>query len=82
MNGTLDMQKDGERLRTQMDRVRSIMESGEWFTLNVLALCAGGSEASVSARIRDLRKEGRTVYARRIPGANGLWEYRLEPRNG
>lgn len=82
MNGTLDMQKDGARLRTQMDRVRSIMGSGEWFTLNVLALCTGGSEAGVSARIRDLRKEGRTVERRRIPGENGLWEYRLEPRNG
>lgn len=79
---TYDVARDGVRLKGQLCRVFDAMRSGEWFTLSRLADRVGGSEAGVSARIRDLRKEkfGGHVIERRNAGG-GLWEYRLvEPR--
>ncbi len=76
---------DHERLRTLMDRVaHHVTASRRWWTLRELAVRTGGSEASVSARLRDLRKDKfRKVYGawdverRRVEG--GLWEYRAVP---
>lgn len=76
---TYDEQHDGARLRTQLERVRVVMAGGEWHTLAELARRVQGSEAGVSARLRDLRKPrfgGYRVQARRL--TRGLWEYRLE----
>lgn len=69
---------DGERLGRQLDRVRDMLlgHRGEWFTISELQRVAGGSEAGVSARIRDLRKVrngGHVVQRRRRAG--GTWEY-------
>ncbi len=79
---TFDAAQDGERLSTQLARVRASMESGDWWTLKDLSIRTGGTEAAVSARIRDLRKPkfgGLIVERRRVPGASGLWEYRIKP---
>jgi len=77
---TFDQAEDGPRLTTQLDRVRELMSDGRWHSLRWLADAVGGSEAGVSARIRDLRKVrfgARTVDRKRIDG--GLWMYRLKP---
>lgn len=74
---------DQERLGTLMDRVVSLMLDGEWRTLSEIASRAQGSEASVSARLRDMRKErfqdrygALTVEKRRV--SQGLYEYRVQ----
>jgi hypothetical protein len=55
------------------------MRDGQWRTLEKIHAFAGGSEAAVSARPRDLRKPrfcGYRVERRRCVCSN-LWEYRL-----
>lgn len=79
---TYEPQRDGERLKAQLDRVRALMSDGEWRTLAEIAAFARGSEAAASARLRDLRKAQfgkRTVLRRYV--ANGVWEYRLVPQS-
>lgn len=69
---------DSVRLRGLLARVRDAMLDGEWWTLRALSDRCGGSEASVSARIRDLRKEKFGSY--RIDHEHvggGLWRYRM-----
>lgn len=73
---TFDQEQDGGRLSGQLERVRLLMADGAWRTLAEIAEAVGGSEAGVSARLRDLRKQrfgGRTVERKRIDG--GLWAY-------
>lgn len=81
---TCDPALDADRLETLLGRVLDLTSDGRWRTLREIAKSCGGSEASVSARLRDLRKArfgGYTVERRRVVGANGLWEYRvLTPR--
>jgi hypothetical protein len=75
---TFDAARDGLRLRAQMSRVFLVMADGQWRTLPELSRLAQGSEAGVSARLRDLRKPsfgGFTVERRHV--SNGLWKYRL-----
>jgi hypothetical protein len=74
-------ESDRERLNSQLWRVYRLMRDGQWRTLAEVARSVGGSEAGVSARLRDLRKErfgGNQVERRRVAG--GLWEYRMEGR--
>lgn len=70
---------DGARLAGQLQRVREIMRDGRWHTLRCLAAQTGGSEAGVSARIRDLRKPrfGAHAIERRRVADSGLYEYRM-----
>jgi len=77
---TFDEAKDGKRLRSQLDRVRALMIDGEWRTLGDISMRCGGSEASVSARLRDLRKPtmGLHQVERRRLG-RGLGQYRVLP---
>ena len=75
---TFDQALDGPRIGRQLDAVRDLLlaHRGEYFTLREIQQVAGGSEAGVSARIRDLRKArngGHDVQRRRRDG--GLWEY-------
>jgi hypothetical protein len=75
---TYDHAQDSMRLRSQLQAVRAVMSDGQWHTIPELARKGRGSESSISARIRDMRKEkfgGATVERRRITG--GLYEYRL-----
>ncbi|HVY65919.1 MAG TPA: hypothetical protein VHH11_13945 [Gammaproteobacteria bacterium] len=79
---TFDGELDGVRLGAQMARVRALLLDGRWRTLAEIAVATGDPEASVSARVRDLRKPrfgGYDVQRRRRPGleARGVWEYRL-----
>lgn len=75
---TYDPGKDHRRLSKQLEAVREIMGDGDWHTLKELAQKVQGSEAGVSARLRDCRKAkfgGHTVERQRVSG--GLWKYRL-----
>lgn len=78
---TYEPEFDERRLGAQMRRVRSAMADGEWRTLAELADVASAPEASVSARLRDLRKRrfGSHVVERRHRGepVRGLYEYRV-----
>lgn len=74
---------DGERLSTQLVAVRDYMNShNDWRTLKQISTNLNSApEASVSARLRDLRKPkfgGFTVLRRRVTG--GLYEYRIEEK--
>jgi hypothetical protein len=75
---TFDAKLDGARLSGQLKAVRDLMSDGGWRTLAQIAEAVSGSEAGVSARLRDLRKRehgSHTVNRRRVSG--GLWEYQL-----
>lgn len=77
---TYDPNQDQQRLTTQYNRVFERMCDGEWHTLAELAEYSNGSEAAVSARVRDMRKQrfgAHTVERERVPGKKGLWRYRL-----
>jgi hypothetical protein len=77
---TYDPAQDRARLTTQYNKVFDTMVDGQWHTIPELADISGGSEAGVSARIRDMRKArfgGHTVERERVPGQKGLWRYRL-----
>ena len=73
--------EDTPRLTTLLDRVRFVMSDEGWRTLQEIRARAGGSEAGVSARLRDLRKEKfggyRVERRRRGEHARGLHEYRV-----
>lgn len=73
--------RDGDRLRAQLARVQGVMQDGAWRTLAQVAVATGDPEASVSARLRDLRKDkfgGHTVEREFV--SKGLWRYRLTLR--
>ncbi len=81
---------DVARVATLLQAVLKVMRRGEWLTLAELQnACEGlgvhGSEAGLSARLRDLRKPqhgGLTVERRRRgEPAHGLFEYRLMPES-
>jgi biotin operon repressor len=78
---TYDPEKDKARLTGQLLKVYDTMKDGHWVTLRYVAAATGASEASVSARIRDLRKEkfgGFTVERKRSEKHKGLWHYRIK----
>lgn len=75
---TYQPSRDYARLNGQLARVHGALKDGHWWTIRSLAQAVGGTEAAVSARIRDLRKPkfgGHTVERRFV--GNGLFEYRL-----
>jgi len=70
--------RDRKRLDGQAADVFEYMAHGDWRTLADIASNTGHPEASVSARLRDLRKShlgGFTVERRYI--AKGLYQYRV-----
>ncbi len=72
---------DYRRLRSQLLRVAGCMSDGEWRSLRQISELTGDPEASVSARLRDLRKDkfgAHDVQTQRIgdPRA-GHWVYRI-----
>jgi len=86
---SFDKRLDAKRLTSQFERVRGLMLDGRFRTLQEIAAIAGGSEAGVSARLRDCRKPrfGALVVERRRrgDGRRGIWEYRMllpEPKQG
>ena len=82
---TYDPSRDRARLTGQLARVLACMSDGKWRTLDEIAAWTGDvSVASVSARIRDLRKPkfgGHHVERRRVE-ETGLFQYRLAASTG
>lgn len=72
---TYDHARDFARLNTQQEKVWAVVRDGQWHTLADIAEKTGCPEASVSARLRDLRKMGCTVEHECI--RRGLWRYRV-----
>ena len=83
---TFEPQHDQVRLNAQQARVFAVLQDGEWRTLREISDLTGDPEASVSARLRDFRKEscGGHVIERRRRGdpKRGLHEYRLKRKEG
>jgi hypothetical protein len=80
---TYDPAEDFKRLNRQMRAVALVLWDGNWHTLADISRATGHPEASISARIRDLRKPkfgGHIVTTKRLPGGNGLHIYRWEGR--
>ena len=85
---TIDKAEDEERLKTLLTFVLHVMADGRYHTLSeilhAVRRLAGkliGTEASVSARLRDLRKEkfgGYIIRRERVSG--GLFRYQLRDR--
>jgi hypothetical protein len=80
---TFDPPLDQKRLSSQLQRVLVAMRDGAWRTLDEIGRATGdGSSASISARLRDLRKPrhgARSVLRRRRTA--GLFEYQLVGSN-
>ena len=77
---TFEAEFDMNRLNAQMKRVYALMKDSEWRTLAEIARFTNDSEASISARLRDLRKPkfgGLTVNRRRR--TQGQYEYQVLP---
>lgn len=75
---TFNAKRDTSRLHAQLDSVRSLMFDGRWRTLSEIAEHVDAPEASVSARLRDLRKLKFGGYrVERQYVAQGLFQYRI-----
>jgi len=78
---TYSKEHDQDRLKSQLSRVRRLMRDGEWRTLTDIQQAVGGSEAGISARLRDLRKTrhgSHAVEKKRVGDSrSGLHAYRL-----
>ena len=76
---TINDERDNGRLQAQLDLVRQLtLSTGLWYTLAELSQRTNFPEASVSARLRDLRKArfgGYTVERKYVE--RGLWAYRV-----
>lgn len=79
---TFDESQDAGRLKVQLERVRRLMSDQAWRSLADIEDATGYPQPSISARLRDLRKDrfgGFVVERRRVPGGRGLHEYRVLP---
>lgn len=76
-----DSKYDHSRLTGQIQRVYALMSDGRWRTLQEIADTTHDPHASISAQLRNLRKQkhgGHTVNRRaRGDRAQGLFEYQL-----
>lgn len=76
--GGVKTQATHDRLEKLLDRVKGLMKDGQWRILRDIQRACGGTEASCSARLRDLRKVGfgsHTVHREEI--FPGLYMYQL-----
>jgi hypothetical protein len=76
---------DRERLGEQLCRVIDTMADGKWRSLREIAAITDDPEASISARLRDIRKLYGTdaMESRRRPSVDarrGVWEYSVNIR--
>lgn len=67
--------RDGRRLQDQCQRVHDFVVGRGWVTLGEISKATGDPEASISARLRDLRNMGFEVEAEHL--RRGLWRYRI-----
>jgi hypothetical protein len=75
---TYDEVLDKDRLSTQLAAVLNLMLDEEWHKMQSIASAINAPEPSVSAQIRNLRKDkhgGYIINRRRI---NNTYEYRLD----
>lgn len=71
-------ERDGDRLASQLERVRNLLLDSRWRTLGEIAAETHSPEASVSARLRDLRRAEHGGYLiQREYVERGLFRYRL-----
>lgn len=77
---TIEPERDDGRLLRQLMRTWNAMIDGEWHTPEELEKRTGDRWASISARLRDFRKEkfGASEVDRRYV-TKGLYQYRLRP---
>lgn len=79
---TFDADRDTSRLKAQLDEVRYFMfRNPGWHTLDEIHSGTGHPQASISARLRDLRKTrfgGYVILKRLRGGQRGLFEYHLD----
>ena len=81
-DGPIFDKNDQGRISKQLDEVRKLMLDGTWRTLGKIQELTGFPQASISARLRDLRKEkfgGFTVDRDRV--MRGLYIYRVMRKN-
>lgn len=79
---TLDLETR-QRLARQTAAVWDVMQDGQWRTFRQIqdSLSVHASEASISARLRELRSLGHQIDRRQKPsGPKGLHEYRAWPK--
>lgn len=79
---TFDAKRDGARLNKQAQDVFDYMTRHNWSTLYQISYGTGHPEASVSARLRDLRKPkfgGHKVERRYV--VKGMWQYRVSGKS-
>jgi hypothetical protein len=71
---------DFHRLNKQANRVFQLMMDGCWRTLAEISFATGDAESSISARLRDLRKDqfGGSIVKRKRRTI-GQYEYQLIP---
>ncbi len=70
--------RDGKRLNRQAQVVFDVIKDGNWHTLRSISEATNEPEASISARLRDLRKPDWGGYdVKREFVSRGLWKYRL-----
>ncbi len=75
---TFDAARDGARLSAQLDAVKALMADSSWRTLAQIADAVKAPEASVSARLRDLRKPKHGAFlVEREHVSRGLFRYRV-----
>lgn len=74
---------DYHRLKGQLARIFDLMKDGRWRILREIADATGDPESSISAQLRNLRKErfGQHQILKQTRGdrSAGLYEYRLIP---
>lgn len=79
---TYEHQRDARRLAAQHHRVLAFMRDGQWHTLAEIAIHTRDPEASVSARLRDLRKPRFGSHnIERMYVERGLFKYRLKDQS-
>lgn len=70
--------RDYERLTGQLKAVYDVMKDGKWRTIPEIGSTVIGSEAAISARLRDLRKPKYGAHdVQREHVDRGLYRYRL-----
>ena len=75
---TYEASRDHDRLQSQLSVTFNLMQDGKWRTLAEISEGTGYPQASVSARLRDLRKQkfgGHAVLRKHID--RGLFTYQL-----
>jgi hypothetical protein len=80
---TYEAENDQVRLNRQQQRIYNLMRDNVWRTLREIEVITGDAQASISARLRDLRKDkfgGLNVQRRRrLDPKRGIHEYRIAP---